>query len=434
MFAAGHSAERPTASRRSLLAAVGSSGLAGISGCSRILGTSGGTGITLEYVEVAGARTKETFQPIVDELNAAYDDEVDLQFTQIPYENMRSQLQTRVGGGNAPDIAALDQIWLGAFVDAGVLLELDAVADDTDLDDFFDPFVETTRFDGHQYAFPTTTDVRGMYWNKAAFEDAGLDPESPPETWPELLDAAETLHDPPGRYGATQFVNGGRWTVNLFSAGGSVMSDDGTEPRFQESPGASAAAFLDDLYNGRRVGPPDPAYRNSAQTAREFLQGQYAITVVEGSWLDYFWRNLGNENPEMVERFGFAPTPRPAGGETATMSGGHVWTAFEDTDHPGVVRDFLRIATEREFMQHLAAEAGEIPTRESLQDEDEVWAEILYADTVRDILSETRLRPVRNWPVVADSLGPALQQVAFDEQAPETALNAAAEEVRSKLG
>lgn len=420
-----------------MLAGAASTSLTSLSGCVDGRGVLGGRRsgtVTLEYVEVAGARSESTFQVVVDRLNDRFDREIDLQFTEVPYANLKSQLQTRVGGGNPPDVAAIDQIWIGEFVDAGALLALDEVGDDVDLDDYLDPFLAAARSDGHLYAIPTTTDVRGLYWNKRAFADAGLDPESPPETWSEFFRAARALHDPPRRYGAAYFVVGGRWTVSLFSAGGALVSEDGTEPRFHEQPGVEAAAFVDRLYNEAAVGPPNPPYQDGAQVAREFLTGQYAMTVVEGSWLDYFWRNLGNANDELLDRFGFAPTPHPASGRPATMSGGHLWAGFADTDHPDVVREFVRIAAGREFKRHLAIESGQIPTRASLQDDAAIWDEILYADAVRDLLGSTHLRPVRNWSVVATELDPALQRIAFGDAEPRDALETAAENVRTTLG
>lgn len=426
----------PMTTRRSVLATLGGCSqcvLAGCSGSGRIWGSANAETITLEYVDVAGERSREIFDPIIDDLNDDYDETIELRFNEIPYENMLSQLQTRVGGGNAPDIAAIDQIWLGTFVEGGALLQLDAVAEDVGTDDFLDPFVAAARFDGHLYAFPTTTDVRGMYWNRSAFEDAGLDPESPPETWRDLLAAAAEIHDPPNQYGAAYFVNAGRYSLSLFGAGGTFLNQSETEPRFQESPGLAAAEFIDTLYNKRDLGPPQPPYQNSAQLAREFLQGRYGITVVEGSWLDYFWRNLDNETKSMTEQFGFGPSPRPAGGETVTMSGGHMWAGFSDTAYPNVVRDFLRKATTREFMRHLSIQAGQIPTRESLQNDPAVWDGILYSEVIRELLAETRVRPVRNWPVVAEALDPALQRVAFGQATPEKALETAARAVRSEL-
>ena len=32
-----------------------------------------------------------------------------------------------------------------------------------------------------------------MIWNKDMFKEAGLDPENPPETWDELIDASQKL-------------------------------------------------------------------------------------------------------------------------------------------------------------------------------------------------------------------------------------------------
>lgn len=425
---------RDSSNRRQILRRVGAAGLAGLAGCGR-LGPSGGSGsdtVTLEYVEVAGSRSREVYQPVVDELNDRYEETIELDFTEIPYGNIRKQLQTRVGGGNPPDIAAIDQIWIGSFIDGGALLPLDRVAASVDVDDYMDQFVDVARSDGQLFAVPITTDVRGMYWNRQAFEEAGLDPYGPPETWTDLLDVAERLHDPPTRYGAGYFVVGGRWTVNLFAGGGQVLDDDGRRPRFHEQPGVEAAAFLDELYNERAVGPQDPPYEKGAQMAREFLRGDYAITVVDGSWLDYFWRNMGNDDG-MAETFGFAPTPRPQGGEAATMSGGHMWAGFRGTDHVDVVEEFLRIAAGREFKRHLAIQSGQIPTRESLQDDSDVWEPLHYGDVVRDLLDNTHLRPVRNWSVVAEELDPALQRIAFDRAEPAEALEGAAAAVRSEL-
>lgn len=436
MVSGDHSRRVRACRRRQALRALGVAGAGGLGGCGTLpnwLGTTRSQSVELEFLEVAGARSEATFDPVVTALNERFDREIELAFTEIPYENMRSQLQTRVGGGDPPDVATIDQIWLGSFVDAGTLLPLPDVAADLDLDDYLDPFVDVATSDGTLYALPTTTDVRGMYWNREAFAAVGLDPDTPPETWSELFEFAERLHDPPERYGATMFVVGGRWTVPLFAAGGRVLSPDGTEPRFQREPGVRAARFLDELFNERAVGPPTPPYQDGAGLAREFLRGQHAITIVEGSWLDYFWRNLGNEDTPMSERFGFAATPRPAGGERATMSGGHLWAGFEGTDHPDVVREFMRVAGGRAFKRHLSVETGQIPTRESLQDDPAVWDTIDYGDTVRDLLADTHLRPIRNWSVVAQHLDPALQRVAFDEVDAETALSDVASAVRSDI-
>lgn len=417
--------------RRAVLCGTGSGALAALGGCATLFGRGRPPDtVTIEYVDVAGARTEEMFRPIVDTLDGRSDASVDLEFVEIPYGDLKSHLYVRLGGDREPDVAAIDQIWLGSLIASGSLMRLDGVADRIDFEDYLAPFRRTVVHDGHVYGFPITTDVRGMYWDREGFAAAGLDPDRPPRTWEELFEVAEQLHDPPKTYGAVSFVNGGRWTVPLFSAGGAVL--DGGEPAFHEPPGVRAAEFLDRLYNHSGVGPPEPVYESGAELARQFLTGRYAIDLVEGSWLEYFWENLDREGA-IDERYGFAPTPAPADGEPATMSGGFVWTGFESTDHPELVREFLALAAGREFKRHLARESGAIPTRASLQDDAGVWEGVTYAGPIRDLLEVTRLRPVSDWPTVADALDPALQRVAFGRQAPARALATAADRVRAAI-
>lgn len=419
-------------SRRSLLAA-GAGLVTGTVGCLDAFDAPVGRradAVDLEVVDVSGPRSREQFEPLVERTAERLGVEVELTYSEIPYADVKRSLTTRAAGGDPPDVAAIDQIWLGEFADSGSLLPLATVEARLDLDAFLDPLADAARVGGVPYGVPTTTDVRGCYWNRAMFADAGFDPDSGPTTWAEFLEMARTLHDPPARYGAAYLVNGGRWSVTLFGAGGSVL--DGTTPRFHEAPGVRAGEFLDAVYNDVAVSSPEPTYRNGAHLARSFLQGTYAMTVVEGSWLDYYWRNL-DEDGSMVDRFGFGPTPHPADGAPATMSGGHLLAGFDATDHPEFVREFLAGAAAEEFNRRLAVGAGKLPTHAALLDHPDVWDAIEYPDAVRSLLDVARTRPARHWSVVADELDPALQSIAYDREPAERALADAAGAVRRRL-
>jgi sn-glycerol 3-phosphate transport system substrate-binding protein len=47
--------------------------------------------------------------------------------------------------------------------------------------------------DGNMLSMPFNSSTPVLYYNKTAFEKAGLDPNSPPKTWPELADAARKI-------------------------------------------------------------------------------------------------------------------------------------------------------------------------------------------------------------------------------------------------
>lgn len=52
---------------------------------------------------------------------------------------------------------------------------------------------ESVTFDGKVYFAPKCISVSTLVWNKDAFENVGLDPDKPPETWTELRDYCERL-------------------------------------------------------------------------------------------------------------------------------------------------------------------------------------------------------------------------------------------------
>src|SRR5699024_765792 len=61
-------------------------------------------------------------------------------------------------------------------------------------DQFFDPVKEgVTGEDEELYGVPISTDVRGLWYNKKAFENAGIDTPWEPENWDEVLEAANAI-------------------------------------------------------------------------------------------------------------------------------------------------------------------------------------------------------------------------------------------------
>lgn len=57
--------------------------------------------------------------------------------------------------------------------------------------------------DGTMLSFPYNSSSPILYYNKDAFEQAGLDPNSPPETWPEVFEAARKINEANGGCGFT---------------------------------------------------------------------------------------------------------------------------------------------------------------------------------------------------------------------------------------
>jgi multiple sugar transport system substrate-binding protein len=98
-------------------------------------------------------------------------------------------------GSGMPDVIVSDRPTLPKDAADGVYMSLQEFADRDGItrDQFYDWAWDQTLFEGETYGIPFETDVRVLFWNKQLFEEAGLDPNDPPETWDELLQYADAL-------------------------------------------------------------------------------------------------------------------------------------------------------------------------------------------------------------------------------------------------
>ena len=78
--------------------------------------------------------------------------------------------------------------------DQDILVSLDEIGLDADakkwLDGFYPAFMANSHADGKTWSVPYQRSTAIFYYSKAAFQDAGLDPEKFPTTWAELASAA----------------------------------------------------------------------------------------------------------------------------------------------------------------------------------------------------------------------------------------------------
>jgi sn-glycerol 3-phosphate transport system substrate-binding protein len=103
--------------------------------------------------------------------------------------------------GQAPDIVQVFEVGTGTMLSAGpAVKQIWQLAQETGLK--IDPasYIPAVRgyyslADGRMASMPFNSSTAVMWVNKDAFEMAGLDPEKPPATWPELVSAAATLRD-----------------------------------------------------------------------------------------------------------------------------------------------------------------------------------------------------------------------------------------------
>ncbi|AKH82485.1 sugar ABC transporter substrate-binding protein [Streptomyces sp. CNQ-509] len=106
----------------------------------------------------------------------------------------------RAGGSNGPDVVSsftTDNV--GRFCSSHVLADLDPFLKKSGIspeETFPAPMLEYTQYEGKRCALPLLGDAYGLYYNKDAFAEAGID--APPKTLSELEEVAKKLTKPDG--------------------------------------------------------------------------------------------------------------------------------------------------------------------------------------------------------------------------------------------
>ncbi len=138
-------------------------------------------------IGVAGP-LKQAIDGYVAEFNSTHDDiQVQPVFTGNYTENM-SRAQAAIASGQPPDMAILLSTDLYTLVDMDGVIPLDDYIgsdEGLDIDDFFDAFMSNSTSGGKVWGIPWQRSTPILYYNKDAFAEVGLDPETPPATWEE---------------------------------------------------------------------------------------------------------------------------------------------------------------------------------------------------------------------------------------------------------
>ncbi|TQS45650.1 ABC transporter substrate-binding protein [Cryptosporangium phraense] len=106
--------------------------------------------------------------------------------------------------------------------------------------------------DGKTYGLPRTNYSMGLIYNRALFTKAGLDPNTPPATWDDVRAAAKkiaALGNGTVGYADYSASNQGGWhfTAEMYSQGGTMVSDDGKKATVDSPEGKAVLQTLKDM-------------------------------------------------------------------------------------------------------------------------------------------------------------------------------------------
>jgi len=243
---------------------------------------------------------------------------IKVNWVSIPHEQMHDKFVAEliVGRSGAFDVIQFDGPAIAEFALAKAIEPIDDFASTIDLNDFYEIALEPCRYGDHLYGLPYLVHDQILYYRTDLFEEAGLDPRRPPDTWDELVDYAIKLT----RDGIYGFVVEGKGPGHpepptkfldfLYANGGSVFAQD--EHDFHtvtlDSPEAyEALQFMVDLLHKYKVCPPGAVGFDCADVHTMFMQG---VLAMAHNWPYQFGLAMDPSASKVVGKFDITLMPK----------------------------------------------------------------------------------------------------------------------------
>jgi ABC-type glycerol-3-phosphate transport system substrate-binding protein len=194
---------------------------------------------------------QEFANQFIADYNAQNNVNVEIDYTDWP--SSFQKITTGIAGGTAPDIFMGGGLWTPVIASKNGSLELDDYIDEwSEWNDWYESARQDVVYLGKIHAVPYRMNARGnIIYRKSLFEEAGLDPNTPPQTWEDAHEFAAKLT----KKQDDKFEVSG-WFISmappdltqqyedaLFQAGGNYFNEDRTQPLNNTPEGEAALQF-----------------------------------------------------------------------------------------------------------------------------------------------------------------------------------------------
>jgi sn-glycerol 3-phosphate transport system substrate-binding protein len=274
------------------------------------------------------------------------------------YDDTSLKTRAAIKAGKPPGAVIMSANFVREYVINGDVDPFDPIIEKggKNPSEFFDQFWPALRpnavIDGKIYGIPYQNSTPLMYYNVAAFTDAGLDPNSPPTTWREWLDAAKKLTKPGGERWGVNFpgtYDYCGWLTSTFvmQNGGQYYNHDyGGEVYYNAPSTLGALTLLDTLVNKAKVMPPGVSDANACTSG--FFAGRLGMILLSTGSLSFV-----RDNMKTPYKVAFLPksvrNSAPIGGASLILPKGNTperqaaaWTLINWLVSPEVASEWSR--------------------------------------------------------------------------------------------
>jgi multiple sugar transport system substrate-binding protein len=394
-------------------------------------GGGGGTAADAESVTQAKAQgdvtwcigkdTTGAFTTVVENFNKA-NPNANAKLLQLPTaadEQRRLQIQRLRAESAECDVLGVDVIWTAEYAAQGWLLDVTEALNKRK-DEFIPATVETTVYEGKNWAIPFNTNAGFIYWRT---DQAG---NQPPQSWEDMYQAAQ--QDNGIVYQGARYEG---LTVNflelLYSAGGSVVNDDAKEATADSQETRDVLEFM-------QKGIDDGAVPKAVTTYME-EESRRAFEAGNGT----FMRNwpyayaLGKES-KIADDFAVTTFPEYGGNPGAGVLGGYNLAISAYSENPEGTLAFANFATSPEAQVIQASKASLPAVLTEVYSDPQVKKALPFADELLKAVEQAKPRPVTPvYPQVSEAIYNNVFAVLQGDMTPDEAATTMNDEIQQAL-
>lgn len=438
---------RDQVDRRNVIKGLTVAGISGLAGCVGGGGDDGGNGngdgvdeeqlgegdATLRFAgwgsgaeDEAVAEGLETF--------AEQNDDVAVNYENVPWDNYNDRLQTQFGAGEEPDAFYINYAFSTQFVQEDLLVNLSEAFDDDFLEGFNQSVLDEYRMpDGNFYMTPFAYSPITLNYNRELLADVGYDEF--PETWSEFEDALVALRDETDvDYPYVEDGSGNQvayiWRAWMFANGGRIMTDDNSECVVASDEAVEALEFFRDLRERDLIGTHEEIAAEDDEYALEDEQvamatsGAVVASNVRQDYPDFYENNLRIARP-----------PRPDDGEFGNEISGAGYAVSANSDHVDSAVDMVAYMLEDGIVPYLESGVA-LPVRESHTEEIDLLAEDERYQTMVEMTDDPHIGSP-HWgehsTEISNTLHPQIEGVMHGEVEPREALERVENQVNNDV-
>jgi multiple sugar transport system substrate-binding protein len=266
----------------------------------------------------------------------------------------RDKLKFALAGDLPIDVTWIDVTEFSAFLDEGVLIDLQPHFDAAGLDEsaYWPQILDGMRGpNGHLYGLPSTFTPYVMYVNRTLLEREGLAMPADDWTWQQMESMARAVtrdldgDGAPDQFGLslTQWLQAvSPW---IWQNGGRLV-DENRRVALGEEGAVGAIAFLQRLLHVDRIASDDATFANQLSVGL-FQSGKVAFYGPVGFWETYRFRE--------ITEFEWDYHPLPRGKEAATAVAMRFYCVPRTSRHPELAAAYVRKLAGPTMQRGLAA-------------------------------------------------------------------------------